>query len=671
MPAVQMTFDFPVDAEQSSSSVPIDKSFPEEAADRLARVEAFNKHLYRPNTYLHKWWARRSGVCFRYILKQLVKDGRKRGYYEPGGLEGTTVLDPMMGGGTIVHEAVRLGANVIGADIDPIPVLQARATLQRPDIARKASIFARFLAELRRVLGPYFGTACRLCGRVAELQFMLYGQRRRCGCGLVTVVDSLILREERDSCGLRLCAACSRLHHPEGQRCEGEGSRLIEKGARFCDRCREPLRELLAERFVDRYRPLVVVGHCALHGQFYGSPLPEDLAAIERARASACRIKFAEGLMKVAHGPKSDDLLRRGIQFFHELFTPRQQLYVEHARRTLQSLEERDRLWLSLLVSTSLEFNSLLCGYKGVDERRAGAIRHVFSHHAYSFPYTALENNPIFSGRTSGTLERLFHDRIVKAGRWALTPAERSLSRGRVTKVLVHGERDFGAEVRSVAELRRGRRRFIVRQADARSLRLPPDCVDYVVTDPPYYDNVQYSDLSTFFRVWLAAFLPDQADWSYERLCSAVVDGCQSDGESYADALARIWKRCFTFLRKDWGRLIFTFHHWRWDAWAQLTVSLKRAGFLLVNRYVVSSENPRSVHIRGLRALKHDCILVLRPNAGPADATSWANPGDVDMSSSYEFCQQCGAALGWLLSSKFNEGEIRREWRRLFREEQQ
>lgn len=30
----------------------------------------------------------------------------------------------MMGGGTILHEAIRLGANVIGYDIDPIPVLQ-------------------------------------------------------------------------------------------------------------------------------------------------------------------------------------------------------------------------------------------------------------------------------------------------------------------------------------------------------------------------------------------------------------------------------------------------------------------------------------------------------------------------------------------------------------------
>jgi adenine-specific DNA methylase len=53
----------------------------------------------------------------------------KQDRYAPGGLEGQIILDPMMGGGTTLHEAIRLGANVVGSDIDPIPVLQTRATL--------------------------------------------------------------------------------------------------------------------------------------------------------------------------------------------------------------------------------------------------------------------------------------------------------------------------------------------------------------------------------------------------------------------------------------------------------------------------------------------------------------------------------------------------------------
>lgn len=94
----------------------IDSKFNVEFANALAEIEAYNKHLYRPNTYLHKWWARRCGTTFRAILKHLVRDQAKQDFYAPGGLEGQIILDPMMGGGTTLHGAIRLGANVVGSD---------------------------------------------------------------------------------------------------------------------------------------------------------------------------------------------------------------------------------------------------------------------------------------------------------------------------------------------------------------------------------------------------------------------------------------------------------------------------------------------------------------------------------------------------------------------------
>lgn len=41
----------------------------------------------------------------------------------------------------------------------------------------------------------------------------------------------------------------------------------------------------------------------------------------------------------------------------------------------------------------------------------------------------------------------------------------------------------------------------VIRQADAQTVVLPPNAV--LSTDPPYYDNILYSDLSDFFYVWL------------------------------------------------------------------------------------------------------------------------------------------------------------------------
>ena len=146
--ARQLAFDELFRTPQAGHSLEIDDSFPEKFVDELSRREVFNKHLFRPNTYLHKWWARRCGSTFRAILKQFVPNSERRDYYTPGGLEGKTVLDPMMGGGTTLHEAIRLGASVIGADIDPIPVVQARATLTRVDLADLRTAFNRFFFDL-------------------------------------------------------------------------------------------------------------------------------------------------------------------------------------------------------------------------------------------------------------------------------------------------------------------------------------------------------------------------------------------------------------------------------------------------------------------------------------------------------------------------------------------
>jgi putative DNA methylase len=135
----------PMNEKALPNKFPIDTTFDVELADKLARLETYNKHYYRPNTYLHKWWARRCGTTFRLILKHLVSSPNHQDYYSAGGLEGRIILDPMMGGGTTLHEALRLGANVAGLDLDPIPVLQARATLSETALPELEQAYDSFI----------------------------------------------------------------------------------------------------------------------------------------------------------------------------------------------------------------------------------------------------------------------------------------------------------------------------------------------------------------------------------------------------------------------------------------------------------------------------------------------------------------------------------------------
>lgn len=652
--------------EAARSGLPIDRTFPEEAANKLARLESYNKHLYRPNTYLHKWWARRSGTTFRHVLKQLVSDPARRDFYAPGGLEGYVILDPMMGGGTTLHEAIRMGASVVGIDIDPIPAVQARATLTLSPLSHKEAVFKHFFDALRKKLVPNYETTCSLCGGEAEIQFVLYGLRRKCACREVIFVDSLLLRQNHGD-NIYICPRCREVYTGSNHYCSGEADRpLVVKGTQQCEECGSDFTDILDERFPERYTPLVVVGVCPEHGQFFKAISRDDLSLLARAHELAQQLNLGDSTdFHVPGGPKSDDLLQRGITTFRELFTPRQLLYLSASLELLSGLSEEDRLWLGLLLSTSLEFNSLLCGYKGSDIRRPGAIRHVFSHHAYSFPYTALENNPVFPDKVSGTLKRLFHDRIRRAGRWAIEPVETYIAGDRRKKVSIRGEIDGGEPVSDWDSLTEGERRFLVLQGDSAALDIPEGVVDYVVTDPPYYDSVQYSDLSNFFRVWLRLFLPQEADWHYDPLASAVSEGSSASGRKYGEVLEGIWRRCYRALNKARGRLIFTFHHWSPEAWAELTVSLRRARFVLVTHYVVFSENPTSVHIRDLKALKHDAILVLKPVSSEEENLQWTRPDPIDATDSYTFCRDCGSVLGWLLATDASEEQIHNEWKRL------
>jgi DNA modification methylase len=665
--ARQLAFDELYRIPQAEHSLAIDDTFPEEFVDELSRREVFNKHLFRPNTYLHKWWARRCGSTFRAILKQFVPNTERRDYYAPGGLEGKIVLDPMMGGGTTLHEAIRLGANVIGADIDPIPIAQARASLTQVSLSTLRTAFSQFFADLYHSLGHYFQTECPTCQQTLDAQYTLHGLRKSCACGEIVQIDQYDLRHEADR-KIRIWPESWEITDSQNSpKSSTKNTRLITKAEKVCPVCEQKYKELLDVPYYARYVPIAIVATCPEHGLFFRSPGKSDLTRIEQAEMQRGKLDFTDFAVK--HGPKSRDLLRRNINSYLDVFSSRQLLYLDQAVRKLQDYHSVAKLNLGLLVSASLEFNSMLCGYKGWFKRRPGAIRHVFSLHAYSFPYTALENNPLNRKKSSGNLQRLFYDRIERGRKWAVSPVERRIDRGGKSRLVnIPGELDGGTEVFVQSDLTTDRQTFWLIHGDSRSLPIEDHSVDLIVTDPPYYDSVQYSDLAAFFRVWLACLLPGEVNWTYDETRSAVATRATDDGSSFMTVLAGIFSECARVLKHDTGRMVFTFHHWDPNAWAELTIALRGAGFGLMNAYVVFSEHPISVHINNLNSIKHDSILVFALN-GHKSTVPWSPLETIDTNDSETFCRQCSTVLGWLLESEYSEIKIRAIWKELIRGE--
>src|SRR5262249_23014137 len=120
----------------------------------------------------------------------------------------------------------------------------------------------------------------------------------------------------------------------------------------------------------------------------------------------------------------------------------------------------------------------------------------------------------------------------------------------------------------------------LILNGDSATLPLPTASVDAVVTDPPYFDFVHYSELSDFFFAWLSPVLRgntryfDRADSSHE---GEVQD---HDPETFAAKIARVFAECHRILKPE-GLLTFTFHHSTPEGWLAVYRALTKSGFLV------------------------------------------------------------------------------------------
>ncbi len=111
--------------------------------------------------------------------------------------------------------------------------------------------------------------------------------------------------------------------------------------------------------------------------------------------------------------------------------------------------------------------------------------------------------------------------------------------------------------------------------------------VDLVVTDPPFFDNVHYSELADFFFAWQQlGSSPFVGERSTTRHVEEVQD---TSAEQFAAKLRAVFAECCRVLR-DHGLLVFTYHHSRMDGWTSLADAVVGAGFSLVNCHPVKSE---------------------------------------------------------------------------------
>jgi hypothetical protein len=137
----------------------------------VSQLSHHERSSFKPVYSMTKWWARRSSSSFRAILLALGLDPAgdlqsefyKNQQHNPE-FDSGTILDPFMGGGTTVVEALRLGHTAVGVDLNPVAWFSVKTETTKVDLDELRDAFRRIERAVAEDIFHYYTTTCPCCG---------------------------------------------------------------------------------------------------------------------------------------------------------------------------------------------------------------------------------------------------------------------------------------------------------------------------------------------------------------------------------------------------------------------------------------------------------------------------------------------------------------------------
>jgi len=220
----------------------IERSFP---IVQLNALSVRERNAFKPVYTMHKWFARRSSSIFRAILLGAAlpaeEDGKPldlmaefyKGHGEDARLkrpDGSPmrVLDPFMGGGTTVVEALRLGFEATGVDYNPIAWFIVRGETTPVDLDALDAAYKRVAEKVRDELLALYKTRCPLTGKDADIIYGFWVKQGICvdpSCkGVTDLFKNYEVARKRGDASLRYfpdieCPSCEKKFDWEVDRC--------------------------------------------------------------------------------------------------------------------------------------------------------------------------------------------------------------------------------------------------------------------------------------------------------------------------------------------------------------------------------------------------------------------------------------------------------------------
>ncbi len=423
--------------------------------------------------------------------------------------EALTVIDPMAGGGSIPLESARLGFLTLANEYNPVACSVLEATVDYPfrfgeTLAAAARRWGETWEERISIrLGVFFPPY-----RLAKIHAYIFARTVPCPdtqheTPLVPdwhllkpksgrrVVAEPIVDAKRGTWSVRIRevgrGAGQLGEAPAPTYSDGKGVSLFTGRQIPADYIKA-----MAQAGKMRSRLYAVAVKRPLGGLDFAPPEPADLKALDEAERELARLRTGWERAnvipteKIPVGDKTGEPMARGIVMWADMFTPRQLLamgvLVEELRRLRpeivkvegEELGEAVVHLLSLVLDKFVNYNSVLASWHAP----RAVMRSVFDRHDFAFKPTFAE----MPSCNAGAGVAWSSDNVLEAFD-SLARLPRNPESGPVTVSL----------------------------GSATNLpQIIDGSITAVVADPPYADNVQYSELADFFYVWLRLALKDR-----------------------------------------------------------------------------------------------------------------------------------------------------------------
>lgn len=677
----------------------IEVALPLEAINRESAREKSIRHGH-PST-LHLWWARRPLAAARAVLfAQLVDDPSSHPEEFPTeelqrkererlhklierlvvwenirderllaeanaeilkstGGNPPPILDPFAGGGTIPLEAQRLGLEAHASDLNPVAVLINKALIDLPanfggqppvfpglaesqirswigmeGLAADVRAYGGWIREkAHERIGHHYPAVALPDGGFATPIAWIWARTVTCpnpACGVdMPLVRSWWLSKKLGQEAYISPSLVEDSEQPSGRRIRFElGSDpatapsvstdgTVNRRGAHCVGCESPvdLKYIRAEGKAGRLgASLIAVVAEGVRRRVYCAP-----TVLQEVSSSVARPEDPPP-GSIFDNPRNFNTTIYGLSEFSDLFTNRQLLALctftdlvseARGRAIADGASERyaDALatYLGLAISRLADRNNTICTWDSGPtgsrastggSARTASVRNAFARQAIPMTWDFAEANPFSS--SGGSIE--------SAMDWVVPAVER-LS---------------------------GRKAGVVEQADARAAVAKPGLL--ISTDPPYYDNIGYSDLSDFFYVWLRRSLRDIYPGllgtmlvpKTEELVANPYRHSGKDGAHafFEEGFREVFRRARGCALPDYPVTVYyafkqtesTDAGETSSGWETLLEGMIRSDWCVTATWPVRSELSNRMIGSGKNALASSIVLALRPR--PRDSTS-------------------------------------------------